>query len=60
MPIAQSKHFIPKHVREYQGDKIVLRKMKLVDYFRWINTIFYRISYIDYNKWIKLKLRRKR
>jgi len=33
--------------------------MKLVDYFRWINTIFYRISYIDYNKWIKLKLRRR-
>ena len=59
MPIAQSKRFIPKHVREYQGDKIVFRKMKLVDYFRWINTIFYRISYIDYNKWIKLKLRRR-
>ena len=58
--MAQSKHFIPKHVREYKGDKIIFRKMNLLDYVTWIKIKFYRISYIDYNKWIKLKLRRKR
>ena len=55
--MAQSKHFIPKHVREYQGDKFIFRKMNLLDYVTWIKIKFYRISFIDYARWIK---RRKR
>jgi len=55
--MSQSKHFIPKHVREYKGDKIIFRKMNLLDYVTWIKIKFYRISFIDYARWIK---RRKR
>jgi|TARA_R110000824_G_C15010784_1_gene657294 hypothetical protein len=57
---AQSKHFIPKHIREYKEGKVIFRRMKLLDYVVWIKTIFTRLSYIDYVKWIKNKRERRK
>ena len=38
--IAQSKHFIPRYVREDRGKKVIFRRMKLLDYISWLKTKF--------------------